>query len=481
MLLTPRLLMPLLLLCAVAASAQASAPAAPAAVAVVVDLEGPIGPAVKDHVVRAIAAAAERRAAVVVLRMDTPGGLDESTRDIVKAILASSVPVVTFVSPSGARAASAGAYILYASHVAAMAPATNVGAATPVAVGGASPERPPREEPAGAAPRDAVPRDARPGPVGDAPSGRSSASGEPRNAAERKAVNDSAAYLRGLAELRGRNADWAEQAVRAAASLPAEEALAQGVIDVVAPDLPALLERIDGRQVVTASGTVALATAGVVVERIETDWRTRLLAIVTNPTIAYGLLLIGIYGLLLEGYNPGALVPGIIGAIALVLALFSFQVLPVNYAGLALILLGVLMLLGEVLMAGTGVLAIGGLVAFVFGSVILIDTDVPGFGVSRTLIASIAVTAGALMLGTMWLAARGQRRPVTTGVEQLLHDDAVVVEPFTGRGRVRVHGETWFAVADVPLAAGQRVRIVRVDGLTLHVVPTGSAQESPDA
>ncbi|MGH8308509.1 MAG: NfeD family protein, partial [Steroidobacteraceae bacterium] len=303
-----------------------------AAQAVVLEVDGPIGPATSRYIERGLVSARERGSQLVVLRMDTPGGLDTSMRDIIRAILASPIPVATYVSPSGARAASAGTYILYASHIAAMAPATNVGAATPVAIGGE-----PSPMPGGDRPPEGE-RPKKPGaPGADAPSKADRPTEEPRTAMERKTVNDAVAYLRGLAELRGRNVEWAEEAVRGAASLSAVQALEHNVIDIVARDLPDLLAQIDGREIKLDSGTVKLATRNLTVERIEPDWRTRLLSVLTNPTVAYGLLLIGIYGLLLEGYNPGAILPGVVGAISLLLALFAFQVLPVNYAGLALV------------------------------------------------------------------------------------------------------------------------------------------------
>jgi membrane-bound serine protease (ClpP class) len=380
-------------------------------------------------------------------------------RDMIQAILAADVPVVTFVAPSGARAASAGTYLLYASHVAAMAPATNLGAATPVQIGGSPAEpQPPATRPRSEAPRD---KDA----------GGQDEPARPGSAMERKAVNDSVAYLRGLAELRGRNVDWAERAVREGASLPADEALAANVVDLVVSDLPELLRAIDGRPVKLQSRETVIRTQGIVLREVETDWRTELLQLVTNPNVAYLLMLIGIYGLLLEGYNPGSIVPGVVGAISLLLALFAFQVLSVNYAGLALIALGVLLIVAESFVPSFGALGLGGIVAFVIGSVMLLDNDVPGYDIAWPLIAGMGLVGSLVLLGIVSFAVRARRRPVVSGREGLLREHAEAVEAFDHRGLVRVHGELWNATSRAPVAAGQRLRIVRIDGLTLEVEP----------
>ena len=421
--------------------------------AVSLEIRDAIGPATSDFFVRTLARASENKARFVILEMDTPGGLDSAMREMIRAILASDIPVVIYVSPSGARAASAGTYLLYASHVAAMAPATNLGAATPVQIGGSPP----------AEPKDA-PKEK------DAPDDNSA---EPTrgSATERKAVNDAVAYIRGLAELRGRNAEWAEEAVRTAASLTASSALEQQVVDVVATDIPDLLQQLDGRQVKTSAGEITLATEGVVIERAEPDWRTQLLAVITNPNIAYFLMLVGVYGLLLEGYNPGAIVPGVVGAIALLLALYAFQVLSVNYAGLGLIALGLILIVAEAFSPSFGALGLGGIAAFVFGSVILMDSDVPEFQIARPLIGGVALGAGLLLLITVLLLSRSRQRPVQTGTEQLLREPVFALESFKQSGNVRVHGEIWHARSAVPIEAGQQLRVVRVDGLTLEVEP----------
>ena len=442
-----------------------------------------IGPATSDYIVRGIEQAEEDGAALVILQLDTPGGLDTAMRDIIQAILRSSVPVATYVWPQGARAASAGTYILYASHIAAMAPATNLGAATPVAIGGTSP----------APPGDAASPSGEPEPAGEGEDGGESAaeggeeaaerppspapSGapEPATASERKAINDAVAYIRSLAERRGRNADWAERAVRSAESLSATAALELDVIDVVATDLEDLLGQIDGMSVMLPAGEVMLDTTGLVVERLDPDWRTRFLAVVSNPTIAYFLLLIGIYGLLLEGYNPGAILPGVVGAISLLLALFALQILPVNYAGLALMALGIILIIAEFFVPSFGALGIGGVAAFVFGSLILIDSDVPGFGVPTSLITTIAATGALGMFGIVWLAMRSRNRPVVSGHEQMFGAVATALEDFDSEGAVRVLGERWRARTVVPVRKGQTVRVKRVDGLLLYVEPVDSA------
>jgi membrane-bound serine protease (ClpP class) len=434
--------------CWCAGLAAQPSPAAKADTAIVLEISDAIGPATSHFFLRTLARAAERNAALIVLQMDTPGGLDSAMRDMIRAILASDIPVVTYVAPSGARAASAGTYLLYASHIAAMAPATNLGAATPVQIGGSPNEKPKEDE--------------KPSADGEPPSG---------TAMERKAVNDAVAYIRGLAELRGRNAEWAEQAVRTAESLSATEAREKNVIDVVATDIADLLRQIDGREVKMRSGTLRLATGNLTLERVEADWRTQLLAVLTNPNVAYLLMLIGIYGLLLEGYSPGAVVPGVVGAICLLLALYAFQVLSVNYAGLGLMILGVALIVAEAFAPSFGALGLGGIAAFVFGSIILLDTDVPGFQITRTLIGGIALAGGAVMLATATMFARSRRRPVATGREQLLNERAVALESFDSEGSVRVHGEIWRARASVPIAKGQQLRIVRIDGLVLEVAP----------
>jgi membrane-bound serine protease (ClpP class) len=418
------------------------------------EIRDAIGPATSDFLQRGLVHAKQRGAQLLVLEMDTPGGLDTAMRDMIQAILASPVPVVIYVSPSGARAASAGTYLLYASHIAAMAPATSVGAATPVQIGGGNPRQPDNKDD-----KDKTDK------------GQDKRTTEPGSALERKAINDSVSYIRGLAELRHRNADWAEQAVREAVSLTATAALEQKVIDLVAADMPDLLRKIDGRQVRTQLGSVEIDTEGIVIEEFTPDWRTRLLSVLTNPNVAYMLMLAGIYGLLLEGYNPGAILPGVVGAVSLLLALYAFQILSVNYAGLALLGLGVALIVAEAFAPSVGVLGVGGVIAFVIGSILLFDKDVPGFQIALGLIGSVALTASIIMLLMVTVFMRARKRQVTTGVEQLLHETAIALNDFDTSGLVDIHGETWRAMTRSPIKKGQRLRVLRVDGLTLEVTP----------
>ncbi|MGH8220493.1 MAG: NfeD family protein [Steroidobacteraceae bacterium] len=423
---------------AVGACATASAAPRAAPVAAVLHLRGIVGPATSRYIERGLASAQSAGDRLVILEMDTPGGLDTAMRDIIRAILASRIPVVGFVAPSGARAASAGTYILYACEIAAMAPATNLGAATPIEIGGTStPQRTP----------------------------------EPATTEERKQINDAVAYIRGLAQLRGRNGDWAEQAVRGAASLPANAALQKHVIDLIAGDVPDLLAKLDGRQVKMGGETVVLATRGVSTVPIDPDWKTQLLAIITHPTIAYGLLLIGIYGLLLEGYNPGAMLPGVVGVISLLVALFAFQILSVNFAGLVLVAVGIGMIIGEFFLPTYGSLGIGGLVAFVVGSIILFDTDTNELHLALPIIAGVATAGGLILIGLVYFTSHSRRRPVVTGKEAMLGASAEVFEDFEQRGRVRLGGELWNAYTSQPVRAGETVRIVKVEGLQLWVEP----------
>jgi membrane-bound serine protease (ClpP class) len=442
----------------------------------VIEIQDAIGPATSGHFEKAHASAVADGARLVVLRIDTPGGLDTAMRDIIKVILNSPVPVACFVAPGGARAASAGTYILYACHVAAMAPATNLGAATPIPVGGAAPLPGMPEQPEGAKPgqkdgkkdgkKDGQGADkgADPQPAGEP--GRA-----PKDAGQTKVVNDAVAYIRSLAEKRGRNADWAERAVREGASLSAERAVEQGVVDLLADDVPDLLKKIDGRKVQTPGGEVTLATTGATVRTYEPDWRMKFLAIITNPTVAYVMLMIGIYGLLLEGYHPGAIVPGVVGAICLLLALFAFQVLPVNYVGLALILLGVVLMIAEALAPSFGALGVGGLVAFVFGSIMLMDIDVPGYGVNRGIIFGIAASGAGIMALTLYLLWRARQAPMVTGEQTLVGHTVEVLEAIETEGWGWIAGERWRLRSRVPLKPGDKPVVKAMDGLTLIVEP----------
>jgi len=418
----------------------------------VLPVEGPIGPATSDLVERSIADAVDEQAELLILQIDTPGGLDTSMRAIVHAIIDSPIPVVAYVAPSGARAASAGTFILYASHLAAMAPVTNLGAATPVPVGG--------EGPAGA----------------ESPEASDDQSDAPSSASASKAVQDAAAYLRALAEMRGRDPVFAEAAVRQAKSLTYREALAAGVIDMVAGDLGELLSAIDGREVELSRGKSVIDTSGATIETIEPDWRYQLLAIITNPNVAAILMLIGVYGIIFEFYSPGLVGPGLVGAICLLLGLYAFQVLPVSYAGLALLGLGIALVVAEALLPAFGVFGISGVAAFIAGSILLMDTEVPGFGISPLVIGALAASISGVFLLTLSLVFRSHDRPVVTGPEALAFGHGEIVtwhraDGIGGEGRVRFDGELWHAVGPDKLEPGTRVTIKSRDGLTLTVEP----------
>jgi membrane-bound serine protease (ClpP class) len=437
------------------------APAAPPPqkAALVLHLDGAIGPATAYYVSRALQAAANPTAQLVILRMDTPGGLDVSMRAIIRDILASPVPVATYVSPSGARAASAGTYILYASHIAAMAPGTNVGAATPVQIGGGIPELP-----GGAEPKKG---DKKPAPP-------------PGGTMEAKAINDAVAYIRSLAELRGRNVDWAEKAVRESASLSATAALQQGVIDIEARDIGDLLRQMEGRTVTAAGRQVTLATANLALEHVRPDWRTRMLAAITDPNVALILMMIGVYGLIFEFMNPSSFLPGTVGAICLLLGLYAFAALPVNYAGLALMLLGIGMLISEAFLFSHGILGIGGVIAFALGAAILIDADVPDFRISWSVIAGISAASAAFILIVVRTALGSRRRRVVSGPEEMIGAHGTVQDWSGKAGHVFVHGERWTATSDAPLRKGQPVRVTKLLGLTLKVDrdPVSPAKEA---
>jgi membrane-bound serine protease (ClpP class) len=440
-------------------------PATAAAPVAVLEVRDAIGPASADFMIRGMAKAAESGASLVVIKLDTPGGLDTSMRQTIQAILAAKVPVAVYVSPEGARAASAGTYILYAAHIAAMAPATTLGAATPAAIGLPGAERkPPAQDPGG-----------KPG-GGDAkkddPKGRDQTQGTPlplTDAMTAKQVHDASAFIRGLAQQRGRNAEWAERAVREAVSLTAGEALREKVIDVVATDVPDLLAQIDGRTVRLHSGDVRLATRGLAFETVLPDWRQRLLSVIANPSFALILMMIGIYGLMFEFSSPGFGVPGTVGAICLLLALFALQLLPTNYAGLALILLGMALLAAEVMTPSFGVLGVGGIVSFIAGALLLFDRDVPGFGVPLPLIVGLAASSAAIVLLGGGLALRGRRRPVVSGREEMIGAVGEVLSAGAGGTWARVHGERWKVQGADGLAPGQRVRVVGLHDLTLEV------------
>ena len=425
-------------------------PASAAQRALVLEINGPIGPAIADYIAHEIDAALPAATGLIVLRMNTPGGLNSSMREIDSAILASPVPVATFVAPSGARAASAGTYIAYASAIAAMAPGTNIGAATPIQLGGN-----PLSPGGGSNQKTQTPGKA----------------GEPADTESRKIINDAVAYIRSLAAVNGRNADWAEDAVRNAVSLPADEALKLHVVDVVAADVPDLLRQIDGRTITVAGKPVRLSTAGLQVVTTPPGWRVELLALITNPNVAFLLMLIGVYGLILEFFNPGAVAPGLVGTISLLIALYALALLPINYAGAALVLVGIGLMIAEAHIGAFGTIGVGGIVAFVIGALMMFPAQAPGFALSSAVVIGAAIGSAALFLLALAALLRSRRRPVVTGTEALIGANGETVWWQGQEGRVRVAGEIWRARADAPLAEGSRVNVVSRDGLVLHVRP----------
>ena len=463
----------------------------PPGVALAITIDDAIGVATAEYFVDSLKTAQERRASILVLELDTPGGLLEPMREMIKNILASEVPVAVFVTPNGARAASAGTYILYASHVAAMSKATTLGAATPVSMGNAGlaaslPGGPillRAAESSDDSESDASAADEQSG--GDKEGAEDADGGEESSdegaedpdaeAMQRKIINDSVSYIRSLARQRGRNADWAEQAVREGVTLEAVEAVEMNVADFIADDVRDLLEQADGREVDLNGTKTVLKTAQAEIERLEPGWRTRLLSILTNPNVAYLLVIVGLYGLLLEGYNPGSLVPGIVGVICLLLAAYALSVLPVNYAGLALMALGVGLIIAETLTPSFGVLGLGGVVAFVVGSIILFDTGVPGFEAPLRLIGGVGLAAGLLMLGLVFLLARSRQRPLVSGRESLVGRRAVALEDFEDAGQVLVQGERWHASTPSPVTRGQLLYVQSADGLQLEIADSPPA------
>ena len=437
---------------------------------VVIPVVGAISPASADFVTRSLTRAANEQAQLAVIELDTPGGLDISMRQIIKAILASPIPVAAFIAPGGARAASAGTYIVYASHVAAMAPGTNLGAATPIQLGG---------------PGLAAPEPKRPNESGKGAA--SSPATDTQSTETRKQIGDAAAYIRGLAQLRGRNAAWAERAVREAVSLSAKEALEQKVVDLTARDVPDLMAKLDGRVVETATGPHTLATAHAQVVTFEPDWRSHFLAVVTDPNVALILLTIGMYGLFFEFANPGFVLPGVAGAICLLVGLFALQLLPISYTGLALIFLGIAFLIAEAFLPTFGTLGFGGIVAFAAGALMLIDTDQPGYGVPLPTIAAITAVGAVFVFFFSSFAYRARRRPIVTGGEALVGSSGEIIDaalapaegeaPGESVGWARIHGERWRVRASAPLAAGAQVRVTGRQGLMLEVVSAEEPQQ----
>lgn len=418
--------------------------------AILMDVRGAIGPATSEYVREGFRQASLRRAKLVLLRFDTPGGLDSSMREIIRDILDSPLPVIAYVSPSGARAASAGTYILYATHLAAMAPSTHLGAATPVQLGiGFRPTDKERER-----------------------------GGSPTSPTEAKAINDAVAYIKGLAELRGRNAEWAEKAVREAATLTATEAHSQRVVEIIASDTSDLLRQAHSRSVRIGDREVKLETEGLTVVELEPDWRNRFLAAITNPNIAYILMLVGVYGLFFEFISPGAIVPGVIGAITLLIALYALNLLPINYAGAGLLLLGVALMVAEAFLPAFGVVGIGGIAAFAFGSLFLFRS-VPGFQISWQVVATATAAGVGFLAFALAAAWQAHRRGAVTGEEALLGSTGRVLSWADGAGEIQVMGERWRAKSTAELVPHQRVRIIRRRDLTLQVEPEIEATPKP--
>ena len=442
-----------LLIFLVASLLFATAAPASAGSVVVLDVKGGISVATADYVLSGIEHAGNTGAELVVVRIDTPGGLMAPMRDIVQAILASEVPVATYVTPAGARADSAGTYILLASHVAAMAPTTHLGAATPVFPGGGN----------------GAPEETTEDGESDAP---------PGSAMDRKVLNDAIAYIRGLAERYDRNADWAEQAVREAATLTADAALEQNVVDIVAEDLADLLRQVDGLDVETEAGTVTLATDGAVIEMYEPDWRIKILSIIANPEIVLLLGLIGLYGLMYEGWNPGAIVPGVVGVICLLLAAYALQVLPVNYAGLALMVVGIALMVAEAFAPSFGALGIGGVAAFSFGAIMMFDSGIPGFGISVTFVVVLAAVFALLFIWLIAYLLRLRKRGAVSGVESILGGVGTAVEDFVGDGTIWLEGETWKARSSVAVHKDQKVVVRKMNGLVLEVEPETESKQT---
>ncbi|NDJ82150.1 nodulation protein NfeD [Vibrio campbellii] len=431
----------------------------------VLPVKGAIGPALSDYLSREIEEAQQNGVDLVILKMDTPGGLDSSMRDIIHAITTSTVPIATWVGPSGSRAASAGTYILLASHVAAMAEATNLGAATPVALGGA-PQQPSSDE--GKDSTDSQPESTE----------KASDEVPAKTAMEKKVINDARAYIKGLARLHDRNAEWAEKAVSMAASLDATEALELNVIDYIANSPEDLVSTINGIEVKLNGNPFKLALDNPTwVERVP-DWRAEMLAVITNPNVAYILMLIGIYGLLLEFYNPGIGLPGVLGGICLLLAMYALQMMPVNYVGLGLLLLGIALMIAEAFNPSFGILGLGGVVAFVLGSIFLMDSDIPGFQIALPLIFGIAIFSVGLIVITVGLLIKIRSKKATTGLENFPGKLAVVSDDFVdGTGRVQLDGALWQAKAEQKLKQGDHVTVVKIKGLTLTVKPSDRPKE----
>ncbi|GAA0209262.1 nodulation protein NfeD [Kangiella japonica] len=424
-------------------------------------LDGSVNPGTAHFLVTNIQSAETEGYHLIILQMNTPGGLDLAMRDIIREILSSKVPVATYVYPPGSRAASAGTYILYASHISSMAPATNLGAATPVSIGG----MPNPSEPDSSPKKDE--QEEKPQQEEKPKSPNSN-----QNAMHKKIINDAEAYLRGLAAYHGRNIDWVKNAVREGESLTSKEALDIGVIDLIAESPEQLLSKIHQRQVRLPTGLKILNTNGMTIVQVEPSWHMDLLSIISDPNIAYILLLFGIYGLIFEGYNPGTFVPGVIGAICLLLAFYALQILPINYVAAGLLVLGIALLVVEAFAPSFGILGIGGIIAFLFGSFLLFNEPETGIAIAMPILLSVTIISVILLSFVLSLALRARQRPVVSGREELLNEVGIVQYDFVDEGWVHICGERWKCRSDVPLKSGQTVKVIAIDDLELTVVPT---------
>ena len=443
---------------------------------VVLEIKGAIGVATAEYLIDGIQHAEEQDAELIIIDMDTPGGLMNATRDIIQAILGSPIPIATYVTPAGARADSAGTYILLASHIAAMSPTTHLGAATPVSITGddVTPEQPTEDG------DDDANDDAGADEADDTADDKPASKDRSGTAMEKKVLNDAIAYIRGLAERHGRNADWAEEAVRDAATLTAEEALEQNVIEFIAENRTELLNLIDGHEVTINSETVALETQGAAVEHYEPNWRIKILSAIASPEIVLLLGIIGLYGLMYEGWNPGAIVPGVVGIICLMLAAYGLQVLPVNYVGLALIIVGIGLMTAEAFAPSFGALGLGGIVAFVFGAIMMFDSEIPGFGISLTFVIGLALVAALLLIWLVGYLLKFRKRGSVSGRGSIVGGIGTALQDFSGDGKVWLEGESWAAHSNVPIEKNQQVVVLALDGLTLEVEPA-TAPNTVDA
>ncbi len=448
-------------------------------------IDGAISPANADYFIRGLDKAVENDADLLLLNLNTPGGLDKSMRLMIQVILSSPIPVVTYISPKGARGASAGTYLMYASHIAAMAPATNLGSATPVSIGMISPPEPEKDRTESKdsdnssvdnrSPDNAESDEINPEETN--PENRASDSNT-ENVMQRKIINDAEAYIRSLAQLRGRNEEWAVLAVSQAANLSANEALEKKVIDLIAYNQHELIKALHQRKVTLGDKTITLQLVEPEIIELTPDWRTEILIVITDPSLAYLLLLAGIYGLMFEFLNPGSLLPGTIGAICLIIALYALNMLPINMAGLILLLIGITLMIGEAFAPSFGVLGFGGIISFTIGSFMLMDTNLPGFQIAPALIISTALISAFIVIFVLSLLLKARGRPIVTGEQQLLDHLAIAVEDFDGHGRVIIGGEIWQADCSQVIKKEQAVRIKAIDGLTLIVMPLMSESET---